>query len=80
METTKKLNFSSVYEKNYNSLLHYVKQRTNNNLYSEDIVAEVFIKANKHFDKFDSEKSKLETWLRVIANNLIIYINMIYNT
>jgi RNA polymerase sigma factor (sigma-70 family) len=71
METTKALNFNEVYAKYYNKVLQHVNYKTSNSIHAEDITAEVFIKANKHFDNYNPEFA-MSTWLITIANRLII--------
>ena len=38
----------------------------------EEIMNDTFMKVYNHFDKFDSTKSKLSTWIITIANNTLI--------
>ena len=71
MKATENLNFNEVYAKFYNKVLQHVNFKTNNSIHAEDITAEVFIKANKHFGSYNPEFA-MSTWLITIANRLII--------
>ena len=64
--------FEEVYNKNYNSIYHYVNFKIKDSEIAKDITQDVFIKLHKNFDKYDVYMAKLNTWLRTIANNAII--------
>jgi RNA polymerase sigma-70 factor (ECF subfamily) len=52
-------------------LYRYTYLRLRNREATEDLVQEVFVKAWKYRESFDSEKSSLKNWLFVITTNTI---------
>ncbi|MGD9719073.1 MAG: sigma-70 family RNA polymerase sigma factor [Sulfurimonadaceae bacterium] len=62
--------FTSLYENFRNPLLRFVRYKTNDLHFAEDIVQEVFIKAYQSFDTL-KEKEKFQSWLFAIAANTI---------
>ena len=61
--------FNKSYESNKEQIEIYLSQRVKNKEVVEDLTSEVFIKAYKHLDTFDSSKAEYTTWLHTIAKN-----------
>lgn len=65
----KKQDFAKFYKENMDRIYRYVYFRTGQNQdVAEDLVAEIFMKALKAFDRYDPEKSK-SAWIYRIAHN-----------
>jgi RNA polymerase sigma-70 factor (ECF subfamily) len=70
--TTSNLKFEDVYNE-YKPLIEYfLRNKIKNEEVREDIVAMTFIKVAKHLEAYQPEKSKLSTWIHLIANRLVI--------
>jgi len=67
-----KLNLSVVYSENYRYVYTFVKSTLKTSEVAEEVTNDVFIKFNNHLDDFTTEKSKLQTYLLVIAKSCII--------
>lgn len=63
------ISFNEVYNKYYKQILAYFFKRINSTSDAEDLTSEVFLYSYKHFDKYDSEKASLSTWLYLIAKS-----------
>jgi len=63
--------FEEMYDTLMPKVYRYVSYRTGNVSIAEDITAEVFEKALKHFDSYRSEKASQATWLMTITRNTI---------
>jgi RNA polymerase sigma-70 factor (ECF subfamily) len=64
---------NEIYNKNYKSVYNYVLNRVNlKHEVCEEIVADVFIKANNHLPFYDGSIAKINTWLYNIAKNSVI--------
>lgn len=63
--------FEEMYDTLMPKVYRYVSYRTGNVSIAEDITAEVFEKALKHFDSYRSEKASQATWLITITRNTI---------
>jgi len=67
------LNFNQIYNKHYNDVFNLIKFKINNKVeVAEELTNDVFLRVSKHLNDFDSSKSKLNTWLFTIANNIVI--------
>ncbi len=62
--------------KNYScALSHHIFRLVNNNENTQDILQESFIKIWKNFDKYDSSKARLYTWMvKVVKNESIDFL------
>ena len=67
--TLKDMDFEQVYNKYYSSIYLYIFKRIKRAAEAEDLSNEVFYACLKSFDKYDSSKSSIVTWLFVITNN-----------
>ncbi len=63
--------FEEMYDTCMPKVYRYVSYRTGNASIAEDITADVFEKALKHFDSYRKEKASQATWLMAIARNAI---------
>lgn len=63
--------FEEMYDTLMPKVYRYVSYRIGNVSIAEDITADVFEKALKHFDSYTSEKASQATWLMTIARNTI---------
>ncbi len=64
--------FEEMYDTCMPKVYRYVSYRTGNASIAEDITADVFEKALRHFDSYRREKATHATWLMAIARNAII--------
>lgn len=67
-----KEDFAVVFETQFSTVYNYVYARLLNREHTEDLVSEIFIKAMKNYDKFDSSIASVKTWLINIARNTLI--------
>lgn len=74
MKTTLELRFEkTVYTStNVRKISYLVNKKVADKLMVEELVSEIFLKAWKGFDTFNSELSSVNTWLSNIAKNTII--------
>jgi RNA polymerase sigma-70 factor (ECF subfamily) len=63
--------FEKMYDSYMPKVYRYVSYRTGNASIAEDLTADVFEKALKHFDSYREEKASQSTWLMTIARNTI---------
>jgi RNA polymerase sigma factor (sigma-70 family) len=61
--------FEEMYDTNMPKIYRYVSYRIGNASIAEDLTADVFEKALKHFDSYRQEKASQSTWLMTIARN-----------
>lgn len=61
--------FESVYNQYYLSVYLYIFKRIQHQQDAEDLTEEVFMACYKNFEKYDSQKASLVTWIFVITNN-----------
>lgn len=69
--------FDEIYKKHSGKIKRYIEYRIKfssnyNKLDSEELVNDVFIKANRYLHLFDPKKSNIKTWLYTITNTVII--------
>jgi len=63
--------FEEMYDTYMPKVYGYVSYRTGNTSIAEDLTADIFEKALKHFDSYREEKASQSTWLMTIARNTI---------
>ena len=61
--------FEAVYNKYYRPVYSYFLKRLNTKELCEDLTNDVFYSCLKSFEKYDSTKSSMSTWIYCIANN-----------
>jgi RNA polymerase sigma-70 factor (ECF subfamily) len=61
-----------LYKLYYKIVLNFIMQMIRNSEVSEELANDTFIKACQNMDKYDSDKSKISTWLITIAKRLVI--------
>jgi RNA polymerase sigma-70 factor (ECF subfamily) len=61
--------FEEFYEKHYFNVYRYVCKRIGVTEDAKDLTSEVFFACFKSYEKYDSTKSSLVSWLYVITNN-----------
>ncbi len=66
---TEKQDFETVYEQYYDRVYKYVYTILQQKENTEDIVAETFLSAYKHYDSYSPQKASVATWLTRIAHN-----------
>lgn len=66
------IDINRLYSDYYGELLYYIKGHVRLSEDAEEIVNDVFLKANANINSFDSSKSAVKTWLYNIAKRLII--------
>jgi len=64
--------FAEMYDKNMPNVYRYISYRVGNLSVAEDLTADVFEKALRHFDRYRKEKASAATWLTAIARNTVI--------
>ena len=64
--------FAEMYDKNMTGVYRYISYRVGNPSVAEDLTADVFEKALRHFDRYRKEKASQATWLTAIARNTVI--------
>jgi len=64
--------FEQIYKSEKGWVKNYINQRINNSIDAEDLTSDIFIKVSIHLAEFNSDKSKLKTWLFNIMRNTII--------
>ncbi len=63
--------FTEMYDTCMPGVYRYVNYRVGNASLAEDLTADVFEKALRHFDSYDRAKAAPSTWLMTIARNTI---------
>jgi len=63
--------FAEMYDNHMPGVYRYICYRVGNVSLAEDLTADVFEKALRHFDSYKKEKAKLSTWLTAIARNTV---------
>jgi len=63
--------FAEMYDNQMPGIYRYLCYRVGNASLAEDITADVFEKALRHFDSYNREKAKPSTWLTAIARNTV---------
>jgi len=63
------MNFDDFYAEQRERVYWYIFKKINNEEEAHDLTEDVFVACYKHFDRYDSEKSSISTWLFVIVNN-----------
>ena len=61
--------FEAVYNEYYPRILRYINKKIGLYHEAEDLAQEVMAACYRNFEKFDSEKASLGTWIYVIMNN-----------
>lgn len=64
--------FTRLYTECYGFVYNYVRSRMPGDDAAEDVVADAFLQAARHFDEFDSSRAKFSTWVIKIASNVMI--------
>lgn len=64
--------FGDIYEEFFPKLYSYIFHRVNDHSMAEDLVSQVFFKALRNLDKYDSKKWQISTWLYTITSNTLI--------
>ena len=68
-KTAKSKNFEELYRETYNDVVKYMTGVTGDPIIADDMTSEAFIKAEQHFDSFDTTQAKFSTWVITIAKN-----------
>jgi RNA polymerase sigma factor, sigma-70 family len=69
VQLSERMSFETVYENYYDRVYTYVYSILQNKEDSEDVVSDTFITAYSSYDKYDSEKASVITWITRIAHN-----------
>ena len=67
-----KADFAHIYEEFFPRLYTYVFHRVNDVITTEDLVSQIFFKALKNLEKYDTRKGQVSTWLYTIASHVLI--------
>lgn len=63
--------FESIYKHFYPRIVSYIYSKIQDAVISEDLAEEVFFRCYKNYDRFDSSKASMSTWLFVITKNIL---------
>jgi RNA polymerase sigma-70 factor (ECF subfamily) len=66
------INITELYKLHYGAIFNFINMKLHNTEVSEELTNDVFLKASEKMYLFNSDKSKLLTWLYTIAKNLVI--------
>lgn len=66
------LDKENLYSSFYPKVERYVKSRVKNAGDTEDIISDIFEKALRAFDSYDSKKASLSTWMYTITRNTVL--------
>ena len=66
------MTFKELYEEYYSYIYNYIYMQILHQQNTEDIVADVFMKAMTHFDGYDPSMASPKTWLCTIARNTLV--------
>ena len=72
MSTKTPLSQEEVYKQYSEKVLAYIRYRVTTPEDAEDLQANVFYKVYRQWDKYESEKSSISTWIYTIARNEVI--------
>ena len=72
MATNLPLSQEEVYKKYSEKVLAYIRYRVNVPEDAEDLQSNVFYKVFKQWDRYESEKASISTWIYTIARNEVI--------
>lgn len=61
--------FEQVYERYYFDVCRFFYKRIENHQEAEDLASEVFLYCYKNYDRYDSKKSAISTWLFLVAKS-----------
>ena len=61
--------FEKIYIEYYPKILSYIGKRVNAYQDAEDLVQEILAACYSHFDRYDSSKASVGTWIYVIMSN-----------
>ena len=61
--------FEEFYDKHYFNVYRYICKRIGVTEDAKDLTSEIFLSCFKSYDKYDSSKSSLTSWLYIITNN-----------
>ena len=64
-----KQTFEELYNQYYTPILRYIVKRISNYQDAEDLAANVFVAAYKHYDGFDPSRASAATWLYMICSS-----------
>lgn len=67
-----KTEIETVYEKYVNLVFRNIYSRVRNKHIAEDITSEVFLKIVRNWEKFNSQKASVGTWIFTITRNTLI--------
>ncbi len=62
----------TLYREHFQRVYSYVYYRVLDPAVAEDVTSDTFVKAVRHYDKFDPSKASFSTWVMRIAHNTLI--------
>jgi len=63
--------FADLFREQYPRIYRYVRYRVNDDVIAEDLTAEIFERAYRYRDSYDSGRSAFSTWITQIAHNWV---------
>lgn len=63
--------FATLFREHYPRIYRYVRYRVNDDMTAEDLTAEIFERAYRYRDTYDSARSAFSTWITQIAHNWV---------
>jgi len=64
--------FEEIYKKYNKQLYYFILAMIKNEDSAKEILQDVFMRLDRHFEEYDVYKAKISTWLHTIAKNLVI--------
>lgn len=63
--------FGKIYANHFKKIYNYIFGQMLNREISEDLTEDVFIKVLENFNRYDSSKANVSTWIYTIARNVV---------
>lgn len=68
---TEVMAFEQVYERYYFDVFRFFIKRIENRQEAEDLTSDVFLYCYKNYNRYDSKKSAISTWLFLVAKSML---------
>lgn len=72
MKTINIKEYNEFYKKNKRAIHYFILKMTHDEMATEELVNDVFVKVYQNMEKFDDSKSSFKTWVHNIATNATI--------
>lgn len=71
MTNEQELSFDQLYTTHFKAIYNYVYYRVHNNAIADDLTAQIFERALRHFDQYQPTKAPFVVWLFTIARRVV---------